>query len=262
MFGSKRITTIAATALVLGMGFSAASFADRGGNDEEVQLAINPDTIVLIGKSDITEGGVTGFDCMNYTTGVAADCVLADGTPWVGVGFPANPATIHWAYSGDVYSMEVDEDTGEMKELGSKIGTVTGTPSFPASFGVFTQTGDPLVASQMVQSETLPWTCTSCNLEINGSTFTRIENMPLTGRSFIGLGGVDSEEGYLALRMAGCAGIQETSGEGPYANMQGTICLNGTIGFNPDFSGVGTSNCVMVLQKGTTDDGYVSPLAP
>ena len=254
MFGSKRITTIAATALVLGMGFSAGSFAD----DKNVQLAINSDTVVLFGKSDITEGGVTGFDCVNYTTGVAADCVDGNGDLWAGVGFPANPATIHWAYSGDVYAVEVDDKTGEMKKkLGEKIGTVTGTPSFPASFGVFTMTGDPLQASQMVQSETLPWTCTSCNLEINGSTFKRIENMPLTGRSFIGLGGVDSEEGYLALRMAGCAGIQETSGLGDYANMKGTICLNGTIGFNPDFSGVGTSNCVMVLQKGS----YVSPLA-
>jgi hypothetical protein len=260
MFGSKRITTIAATALVLGMGFSSANFAwgdrDRDHHDDDVQLAINPATTVIFGKSDITEGHVTGFEC-------AGPCVNGDGTPWVGVGFPANPVTINWEYTGDVYAIEVDDKTGEMSKLGDKIGTVTGTPSFPASFGVFTQTDDPIQASQWLGTETLPWTCTGCNLEINGSTFARIDNMPLTGRSFIGLGGVDNEEDKLALRMGGCAGIQETSGLGPYANMQGTICLNGTIGFNTlDFTGVGTSNCVMVLQKGTTDDGYVSPLAP
>ena len=81
--------------------------------------------------------------------------------------------------------------------------------------------------------------------------------MPLTGRAFIGFGAVPNKEGYLGLRMAGCAGVQETSGQGKYANMMGTICLNGTIGFKQDFSGVGTSNCVMVLQQGP-----YSPIVP
>lgn len=207
-------------------------------DDDDVTLALNPETTVLYLKSDITEGHITGFEC-------DGDCVDENGD-----GFPENALTIIWGYTGDVYAPEIDDDTGEQEGLGDLIGTVSGSPAFPAAFGIFQSISDPKEAATMLGTETLPWTCTGCNLVINGSTFAKIDNMPLTGRSFIGFGAVPNAEGYLALRMAGCVGIQEISGEGPYADMMGTLCLNGTIGFNPDFSGAGTSNCVVVLQEG------------
>lgn len=234
-FGSYKQTTVAASALALCMACGTTMADD---DDYTVQFAINPDTTVLYMKSDITEGHITGFDC--------ADGCVQDNN---GDGFPDLATTIHWTYSGDVYAARVGRN-GEQRGPGRKVGSVTGAPSFPAQFGIFTMTNDPKAAAAMLSMETLPWTCTGCNLKIGGSTFAKIDSMPLTGRAFLGLGGVDNAEGYLALRMGGCAGVQETSGQGKYANMQGTICLNGTIGFNPDFTGVGTSNCVMVLQKG------------
>ena len=239
--------------VIVGLGLGAYlftwAFVTQAGEyrheDNDTKLSINPDTVVLYMKSDITEGHITGFNC-------SGDCVDANGD-----GFPENALTITWAYVGDVYAAHVDDSTGEQKGLGDPVGTVSGAPEFPAAFGIFQMVSDPKSAAAMLGTETLPWTCVGCDLRINGSTFAKIDNMPLTGRSFIGLGAVSNAEGKLALRMGGCAGIQEVSGEGEYANMAGTICLNGTIGFNPDFTGVGTSNCVMVLQSGP-----YSPIIP
>lgn len=236
------------TKIILGVclaTLSCAAAADKSRDKDDVALAINPETVVLYMKSNITEGHITGFKC-------AGDCVDANGD-----GFPENALTITWGYIGDVYAAKVDDDTGEQKGLGDLVGTVSGSPEFPAAFGIFQMVSDPKAAAAMMGTETLPWTCNGCNLQIGGSTFAKIDNMPLTGRSFIGLGAVPNAEGKLALRMGGCAGVQEVSGVGRYANMAGTICLNGTIGFNPDFTGVGTSNCVLVLQQGP-----YSPIVP
>lgn len=228
--------------VLMGLCCASVSFAVNAGRnghgDNDVQLAINPDTVVLYMKSDITEGHVSGFNC-------SGDCVDANGD-----GFPENALTITWDYVGDVYAAHVDDSTGVQKGLGDRIGSVSGAPAFPAAFGIFQMVSDPKDVAAMMGTETLPWTCNGCNLKISGSTFAKIDNMPLTGRAFIGLGAVPNAEGKLALRMGGCTGVQEISGSGKYANMAGTICLNGTIGFNPDFTGVGTSNCVMVLQAG------------
>ena len=264
-YGSYKNTVVAATALVVGLGFSAISFADGFHRSGDVNLAINPDTTVLYLKSDIYQGGmdprngVGPFDCVD-AGGAASPCILSDGTPWVGVGFPVNVGTIHWQYTGNVYAAKVDDDTGVQKGLGDKVGTVAGNPSFPGQFGYLAFYDVPTVVGMV--GETLPWTCDNCDLRVSGSTFAKIDDMPLTGRAFIGLGTVGNPEGYLGLRMAGCTGIKETSGQGKYANMQGTACLNGTIGFQPDFSGVGTSNCVLVLKDGPYVDAPAPAPAP
>ena len=80
-------------------------------------------------------------------------------------------------------------------------------------------------------------------MEIGGSTFAMIEDMPLTGRAFPGLGPVDP---LGSLRMAGCAGVQANE-EGRYANKVGSLCLNGTFTFDLNFNGEGVSNCTIVL---------------
>ncbi|MCK4674949.1 MAG: hypothetical protein KAT61_03470, partial [Gammaproteobacteria bacterium] len=55
------------------------------------------------------------------------------------------------------------------------------------------------------------------------------------------------ETGTMALRMSGCAGLRETSGEGDYAGKVGTLCLNGTFTFDEMFNGVGVSNCSIAI---------------
>ena len=226
MKNKKVMGVLLAATVAGGVIFSSNAAADN------VQLAINPSTTVLYMKSNIYQGGITNMDDQN----------------------------IYWGYLGDVYAAVVNPATGEQSSPAVKIGTVEGAPAFPKSFmalGDPTYGGDPKAVAAAMNTETLPWTCTSCTLKIGGSEFHRIPNMSLTGRAFIGLGAVANKEGYLALRMAGCAGVQEVSGLGKYANKMGTICLNGTIGFKQDFSGVGTSNCVLVLQ-----DGPYTPVVP
>ena len=189
---------------------------------DNVQMALNPATTVIYMKSNITNGYITGQTATDFL----------------------------WHYTGDVYAAVVNPATGVQSSPVVKIGTVTGNPTFPMDkFGLLTS-GDPIGVAQTLNSETMPWTCASCTLSIGGSTFAKIPNMPLTARAFLGLGPVANAENKLALRMGGCAGVQEISGQGKYANKKGTLCMNGTIGFNQDFSGVGTSNCVMVLQDG------------
>lgn len=231
----KKQKLLLSAILLGGTVLSGMAMATNEDKDDIVNFAINPDTVEIYMKSNITTGSISGIDC---TGPCAADL--------------SNATTIHWAYHGDVYAANVN-GIGVQKSPVVKIGTVDGAPAFPASFmalGNPAFAGDPTQVAAAFGTETLPWTCTDCTLKISGSEFHRIANMPLTGRAFLGLGAVPNKEGLLAMRMGGCAGVQETSGMGKYANMMGTICLNGTIGFNPDFTGVGTSNCVMVLQKG------------
>ena len=86
-------------------------------------------------------------------------------------------------------------------------------------------------------------------MKISGSTFEHIDGMELDGAAFAPLGPVEDPmlSGTASLRMGGCEGIREVSGEGDYANMIGSLCLNGTFSFEPDFDGVGVSNCTLIL---------------
>jgi hypothetical protein len=95
----------------------------------------------------------------------------------------------------------------------------------------------------------LPWTMNEFQMSLGGSTFEIVDGMELTGRAFPGLGPVEDPATLeaLTLRMAGCAGVMETSGEGRYANKVGSLCLNGTFTFTEDFSGQVVSNCTIVL---------------
>ena len=61
--------------------------------------------------------------------------------------------------------------------------------------------------------ETLPWTMAEEMIKVNGSAFIFEEE--LTGHAFPRLGSVEdpSITGTMALRMSGCAGLREASGE-------------------------------------------------
>jgi len=226
----KIITTVC---LLSGLALpGAASAADF--------FAAHPDVKVLFMTSNIYQGNISGFECEN---GDIVDMVNTFCT-----GGMAGVKNIKWSYKGDVYAPATNA-MGEMITNANKIGTVAGSPSFDASFFAL---GGP---SWEGLPPTMPWTCDSCSLNINGTTF---ENMPagsalpipLDGRAFVGLGPVPNADQRLGMRMGGCSGVQATAdATGPYAGMHGTICLNGTIEFDQQFNGIGSSNCVLVLQK-------------
>ncbi len=151
-----------------------------------------------------------------------------------------NNVTILYPVAGTVNATMTNVQSGETLGSVSETGDITATVKFPTSF--FGLMGD-----WSALPATMPWTMDDFAMNLNGSTFNFTEE--LTGRAFPHLGPVENpmETGTMALRMAGCAGISEVSGEGDHAGKVGTLCMNGTFTFDQQFNGVGVSNCTVAL---------------
>ena len=155
--------------------------------------------------------------------------------------FNPNNVSILYPISGIVYATITDPRSGETLGSLKEAGSVTATAAFSTSFL-------GLMGDWSLLPATLPWTMTSdFAMIVSGSTFKFQEE--LTGRAFPHLGPVENPAltGTMALRMAGCAAIRETTGSGAYANKVGTLCLNGTFTFDQQFNGKGVSNCTIAL---------------
>ncbi len=215
----KILTGLAAVTLL----FSAtSSFAGRG----HMLYNPNPEPLTIVNTISEVEGAVAGF-------------IDADGNVNGDMYNPDNVSIIY-PISGKIYATVTDGRTGESLGAFSQSGTIEATASFSTMF--FGLMGD-----WSLLPETMPWTMTEETIKVNGSTFVFEEE--LTGRAFPQLGPVEdpSVTGTMALRMSGCAGLREISGEGDYAGKVGTLCLNGTFTFDQQFNGKGVSNCTLVL---------------
>jgi hypothetical protein len=207
---SLRIPACAAVALFVSTAYAA------GGNGKPQVFNPNSDALTITNSISNVTGYIGGFD---------------------------ESGNILYPISGPVYATMVNPSTGETMGAVQERGEVNAVPVFDASFFGLADPGgwgglDP----------TLPWTMAEFQMSIGGTTFTIIDGMPLTGRAFPGLGPVEDPmvTGTLALRMAGCAGVQ-ADGVGRYANKVGSLCLNGTFTFEQNFDGKGVSNCTIVL---------------
>lgn len=159
-------------------------------------------------------------------------------------GSVAGMTDTHFIYplSGEVYATVTDGRTGETLGAFAQAGTIQATALFGLEFGGLMNPDWGALPA------TLPWTMSDdFEMKINGSTFVFVEE--LTGRAFPHLGPVENpaETGTMALRMSGCAGLREVSGEGDYAGKVGTLCLNGTFTFDQYFNGNGVSNCSIAI---------------
>ncbi|MGD8633957.1 MAG: hypothetical protein PVF85_10330 [Anaerolineales bacterium] len=221
---SVRVLALAAGSSLFGMAHAV------GGQGNPQVFNPNSDAITITNSISDVDGAIGGFVC-------------PDGTV---TGNPMDPCgieTILYPISGPVYATMINPSTGETMGAVQERGTVNATPAFDVSFFGLAE------PDWSVLPATLPWTMDTFEMSIGGSTFEIIEGMELTGRAFPGLGPVEDPmvTGLLALRMAGCAGVRETTGMGSYANKVGSLCLNGTFTFQPDFVGTGVSNCTIVL---------------
>jgi len=124
----------------------------------------------------------------------------------------------------------------------------------------------------------LPFTCLqgSCTIETGGSTFTSNAGVALSGRAanlwgpvvnspdFVPPTTMDNPpiDGTLPIRILGCGGLTEISGEGKYAGMVGCICFNGVLNFTPATpqSLTGSSKCTITLH--TPAQGPIPPTGP
>ena len=202
-------------ALAVATSVFSTAYADPGGQGDPGVFNPNSDALTITNSISDVDGSIGGFD---------------------------DSGNILYPISGPVYATMVNPSTGETMGAVQERGVIAATAIFDASF--FGLEGD-----WTVLPPTMPWTMDDFDMSIGGSRFEMIEDMPLTGRAFPGLGPVENPmvTGTLALRMAGCAGVAETTGMGRYAGKVGTLCMNGTFTFDLNFNGKGVSNCTIVL---------------
>ena len=92
-------------------------------------------------------------------------------------------------YTGDIYSVKTDEDTGELIRMREKIGSIEGTVAFSVNFAFlsagFKAIMDLLEAGHALQEAmglvgitllppVLDWTCNHCKMVIGNSTYVKI----------------------------------------------------------------------------------------
>ena len=242
---------LAATTLVVGLGFSAASLADG------TKLPPIDDLLTTMFDKSVISGSIAKDPATDTFTFDAAGSLMFN-------------------YSGKVYSVETNKRNGKLTELEKAVGTVEGQAAFPMSFAqmamgmkAYLDGAGPMPSVPAI----IDWTCNHCNLVIGDSTYQSIvdtvgmfdaksvEDMRMKGRAFTGLGPVEVGQlsaQSMSVRMAGCSAVVGVAG--PDAGKVGTLCLNGTFTFdlsginlaNPmmsDIKGTGTSNCVTVMHK-------------
>ncbi len=217
------VTTLISAAIVL------SSSAAVAGNPHNPNL----DALTVISTISAVDGAIAGFICPDGS-------IVYDPRDECGI------ETIIYPISGDVFAATINASSGETIAGVIQLGTIEAVPEFSLDFFAL---GDPTVDWRNLP--VLPWTMSKFEMEIGGSKFEHIEGMELDGAAFAALGPVEdpSSSGTASLRMGGCEGIVEVSGKGDYANMIGSLCLNGTFSFDQYFNGVGVSNCTLVLHE-------------
>jgi hypothetical protein len=221
------INHIRMLALAVATSVCSTAYAVGGKGNPQV-FNPNPDALTITNSISNVTGAIGGFVCPDGS--ITSDPMDACGVE-----------TILYPISGPVYATMVNPSTGETMGAVQEEGEVNAVPAFDVGFFGLAGNWNQL-------PPTLPWTMNEFQMSIGGTTFTIIDGMPLTGRAFPGLGPVEDPmvTGTLALRMAGCAGVQANA-EGRYANKVGSLCLNGTFTFEQNFDGKGVSNCTIVL---------------
>ena len=202
-----------------------------------VRFNPNPDSLTVLNSVSDVRGQIGGYICQDGSMTDDPNYMTACG------GF-SNIKDIRYPISGPTFATIVYPGDGVTIGALNRVGSVIAEPVFDASFFALpAQPWDTL-------PPTLPWTMRTFQMSNGGSLFEITDGMELTGRAFTGVGQAQDPQqtgGKLSLRMGGCAGMREVSGQGNYANMVGTLCLNGTFVFEPNFNGIGVSNCTIVL---------------
>ena len=118
-------------------------------------------------------------------------------------------------------------------------------------------TGAEIIFGGMLTDPVVPFTCApgTCTITIGGSTLTSDAGVPLDGKLVSMWGPVINSDfnpdgSSTPLRILGCGGLKDISGEGKFANMVGSICFNGVFNlpdFDTNFSLTGGSNCTITM---------------
>lgn len=267
-FGNFRSTAILTTALITGLSVSSTTFAEI----TEPRLTVQDGYVTTIVDKSVVSGSIRrcDFDGVSFTPKEAGN--MCSPAPMLGyeIAIIDGIGYLLFDYSGTVNSIDTNKTTGELEKMEKPIGTISGTAAFPPAFGEMAgvmfgaMNGVPLPEG-FVPPAVIEWTCKTCNMVVNGTSYTSIVDSPemfmpgsefamkMKGRAFTGLGPVEMGQivpgASLSVRMAGCSAV---TGGGKV----GTLCLNGTFTFDMSnmmvdgsISGTGTSNCITVLHE-------------
>ncbi len=180
-----------------------------------------------------------------------------------------NAGNARFMYSGEIYSLDTNDKTGELTKLEKQIGSIKGEAAFPKEF-VALSAGvnsimDAMLAGQAVtmpkMPPVVPWTCNHCYMVVGDSTYVSIvdaldpetgnpemiakfdqglvggaaaafSSMRMDGRAFTGLtpASFDPATKTMSVRMAGCSALVAI--DGSQAGKVGTLCMNSTATFD------------------------------
>ena len=82
-------------------------------------------------------------------------------------------------YTGKIYSMKTDINTGELSKLGKEIGSITGEAAFPPDFVFLSAAVNEMMAGNWTDPmpkfpPVVPWTCNHCEMIVDGSRYISI----------------------------------------------------------------------------------------
>ncbi len=130
---------------------------------------------------------------------------------------------------------------------------------------VATLNGAQITFSGQLTDPVVPFTCApgSCQISIGGSTLEAdstvnpdgtVTGVPLLGRLVPAWGPVNNSNfipgSVTPMRILGCGGIKDISGQGVFANMVGSICFNGVFNLPTNLMSTpltGESNCTITM---------------
>lgn len=171
------INIITSAAIAVSLSMASATFA----GDEESNLPVQDQLVTTIIDKSVISGEIRKDDNGNMA--------------------PDANGMLSFDYTGDVYSIDTNETTGELEKLKEQIGTISGTAAFPTDFAYLSagmraimdllMTGLSLEqAMQQVgiagMPAIIPWTCNHCEMVIGDSTYASIVDVldPETENSF------------------------------------------------------------------------------
>ena len=202
-----------------------------------------------------------------------------------------------FVYSGKIYSIETNPNTGELKEMENQIGDITGEAAFPPEFVALSAGVNALMQSMQDGSwdgtmpqmpSVVPWTCNHCLMTAGGTTYVSIvdvldpdspyynkdmaakfdqglldgangafDSMRMKGRAFTGLTPASFDPVSRTMSVRMAGCSALVAIDGKLAGKVGTLCMNATATF--DVSGaVATFN---FKTSPPTQTGYKSTSA-
>lgn len=159
-------------------------------------LAISFSIAVMADDDDNEGSNLTPQDALVttiYDKAVIAGSIRKDLN---GNMVPDSQGMLSFDYTGDIYSVKTDPNTGELKRLKHKIGYIIGTAAFPPEFAYmsagmkavmdFLMSVNPDTGVNYTFPEAMaaahftgmppivPWTCSHCEMKIGDTTYVNI----------------------------------------------------------------------------------------